>query len=340
MLLRRACLLAAVALAAAGCGSTGQAAPPAVGTLGGVGVLPGVATAATATGPSTSAGSASSTSSTSTSFDLPSTTVPADGPVGSRTAGNRLLLIGDSVLASTSQRYSNDMCNALVPLGWRVEVDAEVGRFIDFGARVLDRRLAAGWDATVVFLGSNYGGDQGEYAQGLSAMVDRVSPMPVVLVTVSEFEANRREVNDVIRLVAAGHDNVVVLDWAVTTATTTGLLGADHLHLAPLGRAALAENVAAAFGPAPTQPGECLTTAFRDDSAGTVVTGTTSPKRPVTTQPRRATPTTVRPVTPTTTKPPTGPPVTQPPVTQPPVTQPPITQPPATQPPVSQPPGP
>ena len=50
-------------------------------------------------------------------------------------------MIGDSIMASTATRYTGYMCDELVPLGWSVDVEAEPSRFIDFGNRVLDRRL-------------------------------------------------------------------------------------------------------------------------------------------------------------------------------------------------------
>ena len=71
--------------------------------------------------------------------------VNADGTtaelVGESSPGNRILIIGDSIMASTSSRYGGQMCDALVPLGWEVAVEAEPSRFIDFGNRVLDKVL-------------------------------------------------------------------------------------------------------------------------------------------------------------------------------------------------------
>jgi hypothetical protein len=225
-------------------------------------------------------------------------------PVGQRATGNRILMIGDSVLAGASSRYSNDMCKSVVPLGWQVELDAEVGRFIDFGDRVLDRRLSAGWDAAVIFLGNNYGDNQPVFASMLQEQVDRLSPRPVVLVTVTEFKDTRAEVNAAIKLIAFNHPNVSVVDWATLSGEDPSLLSGDGLHPTPAGRQALATSIAAALGEAPAQPGKCLTTTFRDDSAGSVVTGTTGPvKPPVTT--RRTTNPAPRPTT-VTTRPPTA----------------------------------
>ena len=93
-----------------------------------------------------------------------------------------MLVIGDSILASISERYGGQLCDRLVPRGWAVEVDAEVGRFIEFGRRVLDRRLDAGWDAAVVMLGNNYGGDPEAFGRELDALLDELAPMPVVLI--------------------------------------------------------------------------------------------------------------------------------------------------------------
>ena len=86
----------------------------------------------------------------------------AGGLIGPKVSGNRLLMIGDSIMASTSSRYGNEMCDALVPLGWQVAIEAEASRFAEFGVRVLDQRLnaEAGWDAAVVFLGTNYEGNK------------------------------------------------------------------------------------------------------------------------------------------------------------------------------------
>ncbi len=81
--------------------------------------------------------------------------------------GRRVLMIGDSIMASTSRRYGGDMCAELVPRGWEVEIDAETGRFVDFGDRVLDARLDADWDAAVVMLGNNYGADQAVFEEYL-----------------------------------------------------------------------------------------------------------------------------------------------------------------------------
>jgi hypothetical protein len=297
--------------------------------------------------------------------------------LGAVAEGNRVLLIGDSILASTSSRYGGQMCDALVPLGWQVAVEAEPSRFVDFGNRVLDKVLdedaepADDWNAAVVFLGSNYGGDEVRYEAELRRILDRLAPRPTLLLTVTEYRPNYVEVNEVVRRLGAEYDNVTIVDWK-TLAETPGVLSSDRLHPTETGREVLAEAIAVALGPIGIGEGECLRSVFRDDSAvnrgtggGSSVGGSSSSRSSGT----RTTTTTVRPSVSTTTVPggsggsggsgtattttiasgggtptttqrptttvPTTTATTVPPTTattQPPTTQPPTTQPPTTQP--------
>ncbi|MGA0231229.1 MAG: SGNH/GDSL hydrolase family protein, partial [Ilumatobacteraceae bacterium] len=143
-------------------------------------------------------------------------------PFGDLVEGNRVIVIGDSIMASTAERYGGDMCNRLNEAGWDVEVDAEPWRFIDFAHRVLNRRLppsdGADWDAAVVFFGSNFRGDYLDFEDQMRELVDRLAPRPVLVLTVSEFTETRTVVNDIIRSIAAGAPNVYLLDWADMTA--------------------------------------------------------------------------------------------------------------------------
>jgi hypothetical protein len=274
--------------------------------------------------------------------------------------GARVLMIGDSIMASTSSRYGGEMCKELVPRGWDVEVDAESGRFVEFGGRVLDARLDAGWDAAVVMLGNNYGADKAVFHGYLDDIVDRLAPRPTVLLTVTEFRPDRADVNDAIYDVAAEHDNVRVVDWAGETASEPDLVGGDGLHLSDLGRARYADLVGSELGWAPgVGEGDCLGSSFTDDSAvstgtqpGQVAPPSPPPSRtggaapPVTPAPTAAPtvpPTVAAPEVPTTPAPtpttvaPTQPPPPPPPTTQPP---PPPTNPPPTNPPPTNPPPP
>jgi len=332
MFLRRITLLLGLLAVATACGAaSGQGVdPPDTAAVGG---LPTQA-------------STSSTTEPESASTVVRTTVPLEPnqQIGAKVPGNRVILIGDSVMASTSKRYGGEMCAALVPLGWQTEVDAETGRFIDFGGQVLNARLAAGWDVSVILLGNNYGDNQDVYRQYLDKMVARLSPQPVVLLTVTEFKPSRAQVNAVVFEMAQKYPNVVVLDWAAVTGADRSLTGADGLHLTQAGRESLAANVSLILGQAPLQPGKCLTTGFHNDSSGPV-TGTnntvkqqprttTTVAPPASTTPKTTVPTTTSGASPpvVTTSPPmvTGPPTTPQPTTPQPTTPPPTTPPPTT----------
>ena len=109
--------------------------------------------------------------------------------LGANAAGNRLLVIGDSILSGTASRYGGAMCSALVPMGWRVAVEAEAGQMVGFGRTVLKDRIYEGWDVGVVFLGTNYGGNQKNYERDLTAIVEALAPRPTLLLTAT---LNRR----------------------------------------------------------------------------------------------------------------------------------------------------
>jgi hypothetical protein len=256
------------------CASGEAASPPsAAPTVAHVGVLPGAmqfgTTTSTTTRSSTSTTVAGSRRSATTST---STTAPADlssRPVGRLVDGNRLLVIGDSLLASTAPRYGDDMCDQLVPMGWDVEIDAEVGRRIDFAQQVLRARLSAGWDAAVIMLGNNYDGDAPAFAADLEEVLDELAPRPVVLLSVTEFEDDRAEVNYVLREQAALRPNVRVVEWSERTADDDGeLLAGDGLHLTDAGRREIVLMTSRALGRAPVgSSGTCLPTRYTDDSA-------------------------------------------------------------------------
>jgi hypothetical protein len=257
-----------VACSAAASGPDGSGDP----TVDGVGILPG-------SNPDSEV--IATDAATVTSLG-PTTTLIPEQQIGTLVTGNRLLMIGDSITASAAKRYGGELCDALVPLGWQVEVDAEPSRFVDFGNEVLDKRLAAKWDAAYVFLGTNYLGDQASYRRQLEKIVQRLSPSPVVLLTVTEFAESRREVNDVITLIGAQFPNVHVLDWgSIAAADAAKILRGDGHHLTNDGRAVLAATVAGVMGQAPEPEGECLSTSFSNDAGASVNGSDTPPEKPV-----------------------------------------------------------
>jgi hypothetical protein len=251
-----AMLMCAVTLGVA-CGSDQ---PTLVGTLEGVGDLPGPLT------PERDFGSM-------TGLDR-AEILAARNQTGmaSLIAGPQVMVIGDSIFASASRRYGGEICTTLNPLGWNVEVNAEVGRFVDFGERVLQRRLrpesGTDWDAVVISLGSNFGGDLSAYRTRLIRIMDQVTPRPVLLFTVSEFRSDRIKLNDVIVEMVRMYPNVFVVDWSMIVARNPSLLQRDRLHLTKAGRDRMAQEMANALGIfSSSQVGQCLPTEFSDDSA-------------------------------------------------------------------------
>lgn len=259
---------------------SGQATVPA--TVGGVGALPP---------PLSQPGAIRPVAPTSTGSTTTTTILPVGAlSIGELAGGNRVLMIGDSLLASVSRRYYNELCEAMVPLGWQVQVEAEVSRPIDFAAIVLDELgvdesdeigAAAGappttapsgptrWDAGLIFLGTNYDRDALDYLKRLNNAVVRFGAVPVVLVLVTEYDPAMREVNRVIEAVDEQYDHVRVVDWRSVTAVDAqgrdDLLAGDGIHLTEQGRLALASVISAEFDQAPEQPGRCLEPLFDED---------------------------------------------------------------------------
>lgn len=184
--------------------------------------------------------------------------------LGSDAKGNRLLLIGDSIFAGGAPRYGNDLCRALVPLGWRVAVEAEANQQIRFGREVLTERLSDGWDAAVVFLGTNFNGNFENYRSDLDRILTSLAPRPTLVLTTSLFRDVQQQINSVIQSVADNHPHVRILDWT-TISAYDGVLSPDRVHPSVDGRAILAQAISQAAGVAPSSPGECLASRFTND---------------------------------------------------------------------------
>ncbi|HUF99442.1 MAG TPA: SGNH/GDSL hydrolase family protein [Ilumatobacter sp.] len=242
------------------------------------------------------------TSSTSTTELPPPPTVPytlTSGRVGLAVEGNRILMIGDSILASTAERFGGPMCTTMESYGWAVQIEAEEARHIEFADEVLDELLPEpdgddstpttepgddtnddpadnpadfdpdDFDAVMVMLGNNYRGDIEDFEAQYDALLRRLTPRPVVVFTVTEDEPIKAEVNDVIRGFGNEFDNVLVVDWAeISGDAPDELLGADDLHLSNLGRDRLSLFSVAALGPTNVDDPDCLESVFTDDSGG------------------------------------------------------------------------
>jgi hypothetical protein len=254
---------ALLGLSACGSAETPVVADPsdsADSTIGGIGAAP----------PAT--GSASTVPLIAGTFPSGESVPVPDRLVGERVLGNKVLLIGDSLFAGLATRYGGEACRVLEPLGWQVAVEAETGRFIDFGDRVLDARLDEGWDAVVIMLGTNYGGDEIGYEAALAELLDRLAPRPTIVLTTTAFREMQNEVNAAIGRQVLARDNVDALDWS-TISAAPGVISGDRIHATDAGRELMAGMIASMLGPAPVQPGDCLSTEFRNDSAVTGAPG-------------------------------------------------------------------
>ena len=279
-------LLAAAALALAACGTGGgdsiETESTPVPTVGGVGYLPD-------TVPTTTIDPNADPDDIVVDVVV-SRPVDEEGVIEAQVAelvaGNRVIAIGDSILASTASRFGGELCAELEPYGWAIEVNAEPGQFVPFGNRVLDRRLPDepggddDWDAAIVHLGSNYELDQSAYRDELDEILSRLAPRPTLLLTVTVYRPAWSEVNEVIDEMAEKYDNVILVDWE-RTARTPGVLSRDGLHPGDAGEQVLVELIAAALGDLPGAEPDCLRSQFTDDSnigagAGGESTGGTS----------------------------------------------------------------
>ncbi|MFM8793504.1 MAG: SGNH/GDSL hydrolase family protein [Acidimicrobiales bacterium] len=248
---------AAAVLALSACGA-GNPAGDAV--LQGVGRIPGASPAGA-----------------SAAVDIGSLRAPAreGATLGEKAVGNRVIIIGDSILAGTAARYGNEMCRELSVLGWRSVVEAESGQPAYFGREVLRERIYEGWDAAVVFLGSNQSPNIERYRTDMTRIVESLAPRPALLLTTTLFRDSQKAVNDVIREIAGTYDNVSLLDWG-TASLQEGVLNADRVHPTSTGRTFLVKSVASALGPAPSGTGGCISAKFEDDSMGREVMPSTT----------------------------------------------------------------
>ncbi len=207
--------------------------------------------------------------STSTSVPAPE---PVSAPLGDVVDGNRVLLIGDTVIAATAPRFEGAMCDALEAFGWQGEIAAEVGRFVEFGATVVETRVTPEepeWDVVGVMLGNHFDGDVAAYEAELDALVSSLSPRPMLVYTLVEDDTFQATLNDVIRDLPSRYPNVLIVDWAEIVAAEPDVLTADTPSgLSAEGRGRLALFTVAALGEPPTiEAAGCVPPVFVDDSA-------------------------------------------------------------------------
>lgn len=267
-------IAAGVALALAGCGDDAETVSPTlldVPETVALGVLPEPLTGApTLPPPPPPPTSERATDSTPAPSDE-----PIEGPIGAEVLGDRIILIGDGILAATAPRNGGVMCDALALFGWDAEIDAEQGRRIDFADEVLDARMAVDgdpeWDVVALSFGSSVDGTDpdavSEFAEALDAVIDRVAPRPTILYTLVEGIDGRGAINEAIRERPRFHPNVVVVEFADAGSDGVALLDDLGQSLSEEGMNRFSIRTAAALGQAPGDTvGSCLPTQFFDDS--------------------------------------------------------------------------
>lgn len=186
--------------------------------------------------------------------------------VGEVAEGRRLLMIGDSIFASMATRYGDLACRTLTPQGWQVAVEAEVGRFVDLGLRIVNRKMPQGFDAVVLFLGTNYRDDQADYRATLVQILDQLTDLPVVILTASEHRYEITEVNNVIIEQVGQRDNLWLIDWR-RLSKKPGVLWKDGIHPTEDGEQYLISEISAVLGTAPgSGEGSCLPSEFVADT--------------------------------------------------------------------------
>jgi hypothetical protein len=217
------------------------------------------------------------TAPTVSSTSTPPTTPeePIEAPIGELVDGNRILLVGDSILASAAPRNEGQLCDALVLFGWAAEIDAVSDRGIDFAAGVLDARLTddedqdADWDVVALSFGSDVdGADAGavaEFGTELSELIERVAPRPVVLYTLIDEGDDRAAVNGVIRAQPQSHPNVLVIEFADAGGDGVPIVDETGRSLTEDGMKRFSIRTAAAVGDAPGDgEGACLPSEYEE----------------------------------------------------------------------------
>lgn len=213
-----------------------------------------------------------------------------DGAIGEAVDGDRLIFIGDSLLASMSPNDNARLCDVAESFGWEVEIDSQSGATIEFADTVIDARFPdvvgsgdettsdeetdeaiADWDVAALVFGSEL--DRGDddavsdFERGLDDVVARLAPRPTILYTVTETDESREQMNAAIRAVAELHPNAVLIDFAELGGPADEVLEDDGRRFNEDGRKRFSVQTAAVLAEAPGGPdGRCLGAVFDDES--------------------------------------------------------------------------
>lgn len=242
VLSRRLATLSACALAlvVGACGASNGAEPIETFTIEGIGVLP-------AQSPLTGGGGASGAGPS-----VPDSILTTNEIEQLQITDNRVFLEGDSVMRGMAIGNPDALDLYVASLGWKLTVDAEVGRFTDEGVSEMKRRSTEVHQVVVAMLGNNYYGDVARFAGEITDMLESFPDVRLfVMFTVPEFEPAQREVNDVLRLAAGADDRLVLIDWERMSREIDGVMTSDGVHPTSYGADVLAQAIGLTLGLAP-----------------------------------------------------------------------------------------
>jgi lysophospholipase L1-like esterase len=172
----------------------------------------------------------------------PAATAPEESTAPGAGGGPTVFVLGDSVILGAQGEIEATLAAA----GFTVLFDATVGRTTRGGLEEVLRRRAEIGDTIVIMLGHNDGADPQIFAPDADALLAELDDVPRVLwLTIHEVKDYYVETNRLLGAVAAGRDNVQVVDWS-TVADRPGVTNPDGLHLTPTGAQTMADLVLAA----------------------------------------------------------------------------------------------
>jgi hypothetical protein len=237
-----------------------------------------------------------------TAVSTSTTTVPLpriEAPIGQAVDGDRLIFIGDSLLASMSPNNNARLCDVASSFGWQVEIDSQTDAGTDFATTVIDAQFPgtdeqsgdatsgdessdesgdesgsgeaiADWDVVALVFGSEVdGGDDDavtEFEDALDAAVARLAPRPTLLYTLTEVGRSRAAINAAIEDVAERHPNTVLIDFAELGGPADEVLEGEGRRFNEDGRKRFSVQTAAVLAEAPGGPdGRCLGAEFDDE---------------------------------------------------------------------------